>query len=52
MNKRRFTSVWDAIADTPEQAANMKLRTVLMTALKDGITRTGMSQAHARIFSA
>jgi len=47
MNKRRFTSVWDAIEDTPEQAANMKLRSVLMIALKDHITRTGMSQAQA-----
>src|ERR1017187_1684919 len=47
MNKQRFTSVWDAIEDTPEQAANMKLRSVLMIALKDHITRTGMSQAEA-----
>jgi predicted XRE-type DNA-binding protein len=51
MNKQRFASVWDAIEDTPEQAANMKLRSVLMTALKDHITRTGMSQAQAaRLF--
>ena len=47
MNKQRFTSVWDAIEDTPEQAANMKLRSILMIALKDHITRTGMSQAQA-----
>ena len=47
MDKQRFTSVWDAIEDTPEQAANMKLRSVLMIALKDHITRTGMSQAQA-----
>ena len=51
MNKQRFTNVWDAIEDTPEQAANMKLRSVLMIALKDRITRTGMSQAQAaRLF--
>jgi len=51
MNKRRFASVWDAIEDTPEQAANMKLRSVLMIALKDRITRTGMSEAQAaRLF--
>jgi predicted XRE-type DNA-binding protein len=51
MNKRRFTSVCDAIEDTPEQAANMKLRSVLMIALKDHITRTGMTQAQAaRLF--
>ena len=51
MNKQRFTSVWDAIEDTPEQAANMKLRSLLMIALKDHITRAGMSQAQAaRLF--
>lgn len=47
MKKQRFASVWDAIEETPEQAANMKLRSVLMTALKDHITRTGLSQAEA-----
>ena len=47
MSKQRFTSVWDAIEDTPEQAANMKLRSVLMIALNGHITRTGMSQAQA-----
>ena len=51
MSKQLFTSVWDAIEDTPEQAANMKLRSALMIALKDRITRTGMSQAQAaRLF--
>ncbi len=51
MNKQRLTSVWDAIEDAPEQAANMKLRSVLMIALKDHIARTGMSQAQAaRLF--
>ena len=47
MKKQRFTSVWDAIEDTPEQAANMKLRSVLMTAIKSHINRTGISQAQA-----
>jgi predicted XRE-type DNA-binding protein len=47
MSKQRFPSVWDAIEDTPEQAANMKLRSLLMTALKDQIQRAGMSQAQA-----
>lgn len=47
MNKQRFASVWDAIENTPEQAANMKLRSILMIALKDHITRTAMSQAQA-----
>ena len=47
MSEQRFASVWDAIEDTPEAAENMKLRSVLMTALKNHITRTEMSQAQA-----
>ena len=47
MSNQRFTSIWDAIEDTPEEAENMKLRSVLMTALKDHIARTGMTQAQA-----
>lgn len=47
MNKQRFSSIWDAVEDTPEEAENMKLRSALMTALKNHITRTGMSQSQA-----
>jgi predicted XRE-type DNA-binding protein len=47
MNYQRFASVWDAIEDTPEAAENMKLRSVLLTALKNHLTRTAMSQAQA-----
>ena len=47
MKKQRSASVWDAIEDTPEEARNMKLRSVLMTALKNHITRVEMSQAQA-----
>ena len=47
MSKERFASVWDAIEDTPEEAENMKLRSLLMIALKDHLSRTGMSQAQA-----
>lgn len=47
MNGQRFDSVWDAIEDTPEEAENMKLRSVLMMALKKHIERTEMSQAQA-----
>lgn len=39
MSNQRFASVWDAIEDTPEEAENMKLRSVLMTALKNHIAR-------------
>lgn len=47
MSSQRFASVWDAIEDTPEEAENMKLRSVLMTTLKNHLARTGMSQAQA-----
>ena len=47
MSNQRFSSVWDAIEDTPEEAENMKLRSVLLTALKNHLTRTEMSQTQA-----
>ena len=47
MSNQRFASVWDAIEDTPEEAENMKLRSVLMTALKNHLARAEMSQTQA-----
>ncbi|NUJ81680.1 XRE family transcriptional regulator [Methylocystis sp. FS] len=47
MSNERFDNVWDAIEDTPEEAENMKLRSTLMLALKDHISRTGLSQSQA-----
>lgn len=47
MTRTRFANVWDAIEDTPAQAENMKLRSVLMIALKDHIDRSGLSQSQA-----
>jgi predicted XRE-type DNA-binding protein len=43
----RFNSVWDALEDTPEQAENMKLRTVLLTALKDYLNKHQLTQTEA-----
>lgn len=43
MSKKRFANVWDAIEDTPAQAENMKLRSVLIMALTDHIAGTGLS---------
>lgn len=52
MSNERFSSVWDAIEDTPAQAENMKLRSTLMMALKDHIARSGLSQSQAaKMFS-
>lgn len=47
MTKQQFTSVWDAIEDTPAEAENMKLRSELMVALKNHITRAEISQQQA-----
>ncbi|MGE8618937.1 MAG: helix-turn-helix domain-containing protein [Achromobacter spanius] len=47
MSSQPFTSVWDAIEDTPGDAENMKLRSGLMAALKNHIARSEMSQQQA-----
>jgi len=47
MSNQRFASIWDAIEDAPEEAENMKLRSVLMTALKQHIVGAKMNQAEA-----
>lgn len=47
MSNERFSSVWDAIEDTPAAAENMKLRSALMMALSDHITSAGLSQKQA-----
>ena len=47
MTHQKFASIWDAIEDTPEAAENMKLRSTLMTAIKQHIARAELSQAAA-----
>lgn len=47
MTAQRFTSVWDAIEDTPAEAENMKIRSQLMVQLKSHISHSGMSQGDA-----
>ena len=46
MNER-FDNIWDAIADTPAQAENLKLRSALMTELCDFIKAEGLTQKQA-----
>ena len=41
----RFTSIWDAIEDTPEEAESMKLRSRLMLAVQDRVAASGLAQA-------
>ncbi len=46
-NKQRFSSVWDAIEDTPQQAASMRARSELMMSLTEVIRERGMTQGDA-----
>lgn len=45
--KMRFVSVWDAIENTPQQAASMRARSELMMALQDWVKTSGDTQAKA-----
>ncbi len=47
MSNERFASLWDAIADTPAEAENMKLRSILMMALKQYVEEQGLNQTDA-----
>ena len=47
MKIRSYRSVWDAIADSPEEAAHLKLRAQLMDAIKAYLDDEGITQAEA-----
>ena len=42
-----YESVWDAIADTPEQAANLRARAELMQKIAAIVKESGWTQAEA-----
>jgi predicted XRE-type DNA-binding protein len=42
-----FENAWDAIADTPEEAANLTLRSDLMNKIEGIINENGWTQAEA-----
>jgi predicted XRE-type DNA-binding protein len=44
-----FDSVWDALADTPEQAANLQARADLMRQITAIINANGWKQADAAV---
>jgi predicted XRE-type DNA-binding protein len=51
VRKRRFASVWDAIEETPAEAANMKARAELMIAVAEFIRAGRLTQgAAAKLF--
>ena len=47
MKSKAYTSVWDAIADTPEQAANLRARADLMRNIATIIKNHKWTQAEA-----
>ena len=42
---KKLASVWDALADTPEEAANLRLRSALMRQIADIVENSGWTQA-------
>jgi predicted XRE-type DNA-binding protein len=42
-----YKNVWDALADTPEEAANLTLRSDLMMQIEDIVKENGWTQAEA-----
>lgn len=46
-NNDTFNSIWDALADTPEQAANLQARSQLMQQIADIVKASDWTQAEA-----
>jgi predicted XRE-type DNA-binding protein len=44
---KRFANVWDALADTPEESANLTLRSDLMMKIEKIVKENGWTQAEA-----
>jgi predicted XRE-type DNA-binding protein len=42
-----FASVWDALEDSPAEAANMRLRSELMIATQEAVAGWGLTQIEA-----
>src|SRR3954463_6366001 len=47
MKEKTFASAWDALADTPEESANLRLRSELMRQIADIVEKNGWTQAEA-----
>ena len=45
---QQYTSVWDVISDSPEEAENMKLRSELMMRIREHIRRREIDSKGAR----
>ena len=49
MKTQEFASVWDAIEDTPDAAEHMRIRSSLMTSLKQHVKEQGWTQTEAAV---
>jgi predicted XRE-type DNA-binding protein len=47
LKRQRFANVWDAVADSPEESANLTLRSELMDEIEAIIKQNGWTQAVA-----
>lgn len=47
MDRQVFDNVWDALADTPAEAANMTMRSDLIIAIEQAVRGWNMTQADA-----
>ena len=47
MSEKSFESVWDAIEDTPAEAANMRARSEFMAAIQQTVEAWRLTQAEA-----
>ena len=47
MKTQKFTSIWNAIEDTPQEAASMQARSTLLMELAQLIDARGLTQAQA-----
>ena len=47
MANERYTSVWDALVDTPEEAENLRIRSKLMRAITRVVKSWDVSQTEA-----
>jgi predicted XRE-type DNA-binding protein len=47
MANERYTSVWDALVDSPEEAENLRLRSKLIRALTCVVQEWGVTQKEA-----
>jgi predicted XRE-type DNA-binding protein len=47
MKTKTFANVWDALSDSPEEAATMKIRSDVMIAINDTVSAWDTTQARA-----